>query len=70
MGKKKLTDVQKPYVRPSGAEIRARYLSFEKETLEDLEGLYGTSAEEMYDVMQHPERYNDEQLEQILYGRR
>ena len=70
MGNKKLTNAQKPYVRPSGAEIRARYLSFEKEILEDLKGLYGTSAEEMYGIMQNPESYTEEQLDQVLYGRR
>lgn len=70
MGKKKLTYNQEPYVRPTGAEIRAKYLKFEKDTMEDLKGLYGTSSQEVYEVMQHPERYTEEEILQIMYGRR
>ena len=69
MSKKSKKYVVEKYVRPTGAEIRAKYLQFEKATLEDLKGLYGTSSQEMLAVMQNPESYSDEETFRILYGR-
>lgn len=68
LGKQKGYVVEK-YTRPTGAEINAKYVQFEKDISEDLDGLYGTSFKEMSAVMQNPEAYSNEEITRIFYGK-